>query len=144
MTVFIYHITIIFEYTVVAVEVTRVKIFNLPALIMTIHVLIAFTIVDIFLFIYFLHYITQTVKYETIIHRIHDNTIASIKTNCLLDHKPSMIVTGTKGYKINAFKYYLIEDTNFKLHYNSKKIDEVKFIMIDLSLKFKENNKSTK
>lgn len=46
--------------------------------------------------------------------------------------------------KINAFKYFLIEDTIFKLHYNSKKVDEVKFVMIDLSTKFKENNKFTK
>src|SRR5687768_14552062 len=38
------------------------------------YLLIAFTITDIFLFIYFLHYITQSVKYETIIHRIWEQT----------------------------------------------------------------------
>src|SRR5687768_7576674 len=33
------------------------------------YLLITLTIVDIFLFIYFLHYITQSVKFETIIHQ---------------------------------------------------------------------------
>ena len=32
---------------------------------------LAFTVFDIFLFIYFIHYITQTIKYETIINRIY-------------------------------------------------------------------------
>jgi uncharacterized membrane protein len=38
------------------------------------YLLITFTIIYIFLFIYFLHYITQSVRYETIIHKIFDNT----------------------------------------------------------------------
>jgi uncharacterized membrane protein len=41
---------------------------HVPAL--STYLLIAWAIFDIFLFIYFLHYITQSVKYETIIHRI--------------------------------------------------------------------------
>lgn len=42
------------------------------------YLLIALTIVDIFLFIYFLHYITNSVKYETIINGIYKNTIQLI------------------------------------------------------------------
>lgn len=46
---------------------------SIPAL--STYVLIILTVVDIFLFIYFLHYITQSVKYEVIIERIADETI---------------------------------------------------------------------
>jgi uncharacterized membrane protein len=53
-----------------------------PAL--SVYLLIGLTIVDIFLFIYFLHYITQSVKYETIIHRIHNKTKNALKKTCLL------------------------------------------------------------
>ncbi len=38
------------------------------------YLLIALTVTDIFLFIYFLHYVTQTVKFETIIKRITKRT----------------------------------------------------------------------
>jgi uncharacterized membrane protein len=47
-----------------------------PAL--SIYLLILITIIDILLFIYFLHYITNTVKYQTIIHRIEVMTIKAI------------------------------------------------------------------
>lgn len=46
------------------------------------YLLIALTIVDIFLFIYFLHYITTSVKYETIIGRIFNQTKALLEKNC--------------------------------------------------------------
>lgn len=62
----------------------------------------------------------------------------------LIDDDFYINTLGISKDKINAFKYYLIEDANFNLHNDSKKIDEVKFIMIVLSVKFKENNKSTK
>ncbi len=48
-----------------------------PAL--SIYLLILLTVVDIFLFIYFLDYVTQTVKYETVIHRVQDQTMAAMK-----------------------------------------------------------------
>jgi uncharacterized membrane protein len=41
--------------------------------------LIFLTIVDLFIFIYFLHFITQSVKYETIIKRIYIETLASLE-----------------------------------------------------------------
>ena len=43
-----------------------------PAL--SIYVLILMTVIDIFLFIYFLDYVTQTVKYETVIDRVCHQT----------------------------------------------------------------------
>ncbi len=46
------------------------------------YLLIALTVVDIFLFIYFLHYITQSVKFETIINRIQSGTRASLEKSC--------------------------------------------------------------
>jgi uncharacterized membrane protein len=47
----------------------------------SIYLLIAFTVVDIFLFIYFLDYVTQTVKYETVIKRVKDQTMKGMKTH---------------------------------------------------------------
>lgn len=49
---------------------------------LSIYLLIILTIFDIFLFIYFLHYITQSVKYEVIIRRIYDSTLKSMKEGC--------------------------------------------------------------
>jgi uncharacterized membrane protein len=48
-----------------------------PAL--SIYLLLLFTVVDIFLFIYFLHYVTQSVKFETIISRIHKKTLNTLR-----------------------------------------------------------------
>lgn len=48
-----------------------------PAL--SIYLLILLTIIDIFLFIYFLDYVTQTVKYETVIDRVSKQTMDTMK-----------------------------------------------------------------
>ncbi len=52
-----------------------------PAL--SIYLLILLTVIDIFLFIYFLDYVTQTVKYETVIHRVQKQTMATMKKDFL-------------------------------------------------------------
>jgi uncharacterized membrane protein len=57
---------------------------SVPAL--SIYLLILLTIIDILLFIYFLHFITQTVKYQTIIHRIELQTIKAMD-KCSTSHK---------------------------------------------------------
>lgn len=49
------------------------------------YLLILLTVGDIFLFIYFLHYITQSVKYEIIISRIHEQTKKAMRKTCRLD-----------------------------------------------------------
>ncbi len=51
-----------------------------PAL--SIYLLLLLTVVDIFLFIYFLHYVTQSVKFETIINRIHKKTLNTLRHQC--------------------------------------------------------------
>jgi uncharacterized membrane protein len=53
---------------------------HVPAL--SIYLLLLFTVVDIFLFIYFLHYVTQSVKFETIINRIHEKTLHTLRHHC--------------------------------------------------------------
>ena len=56
---------------------------SIPAL--SVYVLILLTIADIFLFIYFLHFITRTVKYEVVIDRIYVDTRSALKRVCSLD-----------------------------------------------------------
>jgi uncharacterized membrane protein len=53
---------------------------HVPAL--STYLLITLTIIDIFLFIYFLHYITRSVKYDIIIARIFKETKHSIEKKC--------------------------------------------------------------
>lgn len=57
-----------------------------PAL--SVYLLIVLTVVDIFLFIYFLHYITQSVKFGTIIDRIHKKTRRTLEGNSHLTEEP--------------------------------------------------------
>lgn len=59
---------------------------QIPAL--STYLLIVLTIVDIFLFIYFLHYITQSIKYEVIIRRILNETKSSMERSCKLKQSP--------------------------------------------------------
>lgn len=54
-----------------------------PAL--SIYLLILLTVVDIFLFIYFLDYVTRTVKYETVINRVQAKTMLNLKQKCSED-----------------------------------------------------------
>ncbi len=58
-----------------------------PAL--SIYLLLVLTVVDLFLFIYFLHYVTQSVKFGTIIERIHKNTLHTLHRICKTD-KPTL------------------------------------------------------
>lgn len=67
----------------------------IPAL--SIYLLIALTIIDIFIFIYFLHYITRSVKYETIIHRIYQQTMTSMKKTCHLTTEPTDVHEALTG-----------------------------------------------
>jgi uncharacterized membrane protein len=46
--------------------------FGVPTL--TVYFLLVLTVFDIFLFVYFLHYITQSFRYEQLIQRIHNRT----------------------------------------------------------------------
>lgn len=63
------------------------------------YLLILITIFDIFLFIYFLHYITQSVKYEVIIRRIFENTFDVLKKDLLQTEPPHLeVVINSENY----------------------------------------------
>lgn len=66
------------------------------------YVLILMAIIDIFLFIYFLHFITQSVKYEVIIQKIYDDTKAHMKEVCTLKEKNEYLVEVKQENTINA------------------------------------------
>ena len=51
---------------------------DVPSL--SVYILLLFTIFDIFLFAYFLHYITQSFRYEQLIQRIHDRAIKTLRS----------------------------------------------------------------
>jgi uncharacterized membrane protein len=46
---------------------------------LSVYILLALTVIDIFLFVYFLHYITQAIRYEQLIQRIHKRTLHSLR-----------------------------------------------------------------
>ncbi len=73
---------------------------QIPAL--STYLLIILTIVDIFLFIYFLHYITQSVKYEVIIHRIFKETKSSMEQSCKLRQSAPDTITFESEYLVTA------------------------------------------
>tara|TARA_R110000850_G_scaffold268138_1_gene399455 strand:+ start:51017 stop:52246 length:1230 start_codon:yes stop_codon:yes gene_type:complete len=52
--------------------------------ILSTYFLMLITVFDLFLFIYFLHYITQSVKYKVIIERAYQKTLTSMKKYCLI------------------------------------------------------------
>jgi uncharacterized membrane protein len=66
--------------------------------------LIILTVIDIFLFIYFLHYITQSVKYETIIKKICSQTKNAIQKKCTLTEEPAKQENVKEG-KLVAIPY---------------------------------------
>jgi uncharacterized membrane protein len=55
------------------------------------YLLIVFAVAAIFLFIYFLHYITQSIKYEIIINRIFKQTREVLEKTCRLQNEPEII-----------------------------------------------------
>lgn len=76
--------------------------------------LIILTIIDIFLFIYFLHYITQSVKYEVIIHRIYIETKEKMREVCTLSEMPLDINSNFNGTEIKAMHAGIFEGFNKK------------------------------
>jgi uncharacterized membrane protein len=65
------------------------------------YLLILFAVLDIFLFIYFLHYITQSVKYVVIIQRIARRTQALMRKHCK-QQVESQPFADTKGQVVKA------------------------------------------
>lgn len=73
---------------------------RIPAL--STYLLILLTIFDLFLFIYFLHFITQSVKYAVIIKKITDETQEILKHDCPLLIAPTVADTFNFEYKLEA------------------------------------------
>ena len=78
----------------------------IPAL--STYLLIFFTIFDIFIFIYFLHYITQSVKYEVVIQRVFKDTLDSLKKSCP-NAQPSQVVILDTPYLVGATSTGIME-----------------------------------
>jgi uncharacterized membrane protein len=72
----------------------------IPAL--STYLLILLTIFDIFLFIYFLHYITQSVKYEVIIRRVYKDTKKVMERTCILSQPPGQPIAFKDNYSVLA------------------------------------------
>ncbi|MBK0382491.1 DUF2254 domain-containing protein [Pedobacter sp. SD-b] len=85
---------------------------------LSIYLLIIITISDIFLFIYFLHYITQSVKYNVIIKKIYDNTLEIMEDACPLEETTAVTINLDQKFKIKALVSGIYEgyDKNSLLH----------------------------
>jgi uncharacterized membrane protein len=68
------------------------------------YLLICLTIVDIFLFIYFLHYVTESVKFDTIIYRIFKDTDKGLKAACVVKANNPVTFPTVEGHVVKAFK----------------------------------------
>lgn len=79
----------------------------IPAL--STYLLIFFTILDIFLFIYFLHYITQSVKYEVVIQRIFNDTLDALRKACPREQPAPNLTMPVTPYVINSVKSGIYE-----------------------------------
>jgi uncharacterized membrane protein len=74
--------------------------------------LILLTIIDLFIFIYFLHYITQSVRYEVIIRKTHDQTREAMGKYCSLEIEPAAPQSFSDGYPLRAEKSGIYTDFN--------------------------------
>jgi uncharacterized membrane protein len=88
-----------------------------PAL--SIYLLILLTVIDIFLFIYFLDYVTQTVKYETVITRVQEKTMKKMKQGYNQDYQRSV--------KWNDLPFVEVKtvESNYFQGYNKKVMLEI-------------------
>ncbi|MEO6915570.1 MAG: DUF2254 family protein, partial [Chitinophagaceae bacterium] len=73
-----------------------------PAL--SIYLLLLLTVGDIFLFIYFLHYVTQSVKFDTIINRIHEQTLKSLIRKVRVTEKYTVMPSFKNSYTISMIE----------------------------------------
>lgn len=72
------------------------------------YLLILLSVFAIFLFVLFLHFITQTIKYTTIIRRIYKQTLASMKKLCYLETEPDT-APAQQGYPVSTDKVGVFE-----------------------------------
>ncbi len=84
------------------------------------YLLIAFTVIDIFLFIYFLHYITNSVKYDTIINGIYTSTSRSLKK--IVEKKDRNLEAPEDA---NPGCFLTVEESGFFLGFNQQSMLEI-------------------
>lgn len=75
---------------------------DVPAL--SIYLLLLLTVLDIFLFIYFLDYVTQTVKYETVINRVKNHSLTAIDKECENDEEGEPDWNNLPFIEVKAYK----------------------------------------
>jgi uncharacterized membrane protein len=73
---------------------------NVPAI--SIYLLIFLTIVDIFLFIYFLDFVTRGVMYETVIHRVKSETMSSMEKHYTSDKESVIEISEDRKHVIGS------------------------------------------
>jgi len=88
-----------------------------PAL--SIYLLILLTVIDIFLFIYFLDYVTQTVKYETVINRVKKQTLSSMQKKFKEVRDEKIVWIDLTYVEIKAY------ESNYFQSFNEKKLLEI-------------------
>jgi len=88
-----------------------------PAL--SVYLLILLTVIDIFLFIYFLDYVTQTVKYETVINRVKKQTLHTMQKKFEEFKEEKMEWNDLPYLEIKA------EESNYFQSFNEKKLLEI-------------------
>jgi uncharacterized membrane protein len=77
------------------------------------YMLIFLSVVAIFLFVFFLHFITQSIKYAVIIQRIFTETQTSLEHSCRLSDEPVMVPIKV-GLPVPAYKSGIFESFNSK------------------------------
>ena len=85
---------------------------SVPAL--STYLLILAAIVDIILFIYFLHFITQEVKYDVIIEKIHSETFDSLRHQCPLEQEPEEALLSALPFDVLTTRAGVYEDLDTK------------------------------
>ncbi len=78
------------------------------------YLLIFITVFDIFLFIYFLHYITQSVKYNVIIRKIYLETKDALEATCSLKKEPEAYDTFEDDFLIYSPVSGVYEDIDVR------------------------------
>ncbi len=71
-----------------------------PAL--SIYLLVLLTVIDIFLFIYFLDYVTQTVKYETVVDRVRSQTLETMQEKYVALEHETISWEGLPHFEVRA------------------------------------------
>ena len=79
------------------------------------YLLILLSVIAIFLFVFFLHFVTQSIKYVVIIQRICNQTLRALKTACCLHSEPAIVQPIKGGQPLYPNKAGIFESYNQKM-----------------------------